>query len=36
MDLQEIGWRDKDLTDLAEDRDMRWAFVNAVMIFWVA
>ena len=31
MDLQEIGWRDRDWIDLAEDRDRWWALVNAVM-----
>ena len=31
MDLQEVGYRDMDWTDLAEDRDMWRALVNAVM-----
>jgi len=31
MDIQEVGWGDKDWTDLAQDRDRRWAPVNVVM-----
>jgi hypothetical protein len=31
MNLQEVGWRGMDWIDLAQDRDRRWAAVNAVM-----
>jgi hypothetical protein len=31
MDLQEVGWRDVDWIDLAQDRDRWWALVNTVM-----
>ena len=31
MNLQEVGWRTKDWTELAQNRDMWWAPVNAVM-----
>ena len=31
MDLQEVGWRDIDWIDLAQDRDRWWALVNVVM-----
>ena len=31
MDLRVVGWRGMELIDLAEDRDRRWAVVNAVM-----
>ena len=31
MDLQEVGWGSKDWIELAEDRDMWQALVNAVM-----
>jgi hypothetical protein len=31
MVLQEVGWRGMDWTDLAHERDMWRAFVNAVM-----
>jgi hypothetical protein len=31
MDLREIGWDDRDLIDLAQDRDQWRALVNAVM-----
>jgi hypothetical protein len=31
MDLREVGWRDMDWIDLAEERDRWWALVNAVM-----
>jgi hypothetical protein len=31
MDLKEVGWEGMDQIDLAWDRDMCWALVNAVM-----
>jgi hypothetical protein len=31
MDLQELGWRDRDWIDLAEDKDWWRALVSAVM-----
>jgi hypothetical protein len=31
MDLQEVGWWGMDWIKLAQDRDMCWALVNAVM-----
>jgi len=31
MTLQEVGWEDMDLIDLAQDRDRWRALVNAVM-----
>jgi hypothetical protein len=31
MDLQEVGWMDMDMTDLAQDRDKWQALVNVVM-----
>ena len=35
MDLQEERWRGMNWIDLAQDRDMCRALVNAVMNFWV-
>jgi hypothetical protein len=35
MDLQEVGWRDMDWIDLAQDRDKRRPLVNAAMNFRV-
>jgi hypothetical protein len=35
MHLQEAGCVDMDWIDLAQDRDMWWALVHAVMTFWV-
>jgi hypothetical protein len=35
MDLQEMGWRDMDWTDLAEDRDRWRAVVIKIMNLWV-
>jgi hypothetical protein len=29
--LREVGWGGMDWIDLAQDRDQRWALVNAVM-----
>jgi hypothetical protein len=31
MDILEVGWGGVDWIDLAQDRDRRWALVNAVM-----
>ena len=36
MDLEEVGWEGLVLIDLAEDRERRRAFVNAVMNLRVA
>jgi hypothetical protein len=35
MDLREVGWRNKDWIDLAQNRDRCWALVNTVMILRV-
>jgi hypothetical protein len=35
MDLEEVGWGDVDWIDLAQDKDMWRALVNAVMSLWV-
>jgi hypothetical protein len=34
-DLKEIGWQGVDWTDVAQDSDKWWAFVNKVMNFCV-
>jgi hypothetical protein len=31
MDIREVGWKDMNWIDLAQDRDRWWAVVNAVM-----
>jgi hypothetical protein len=31
MDFQEVGWGDMDWIEMAQDRDRRRAYVNAVM-----
>ena len=31
MDLQEVGWRDMDWIDQAQNRDGWWALVNTLM-----
>ena len=31
MVLHEVGWGDMDWIDLAQDREKRWAIVNAVI-----
>jgi hypothetical protein len=33
MDLGEVGWRDIEWIDLAQDRDRRQALVKAVLTF---
>jgi hypothetical protein len=35
MDLQEVGCSGMDWIELAQDRDMWWALVYAVMNIWV-
>jgi hypothetical protein len=35
MDLREIGWGGVEWIHLAQDRDIWWALVNAVMNLWV-
>ena len=35
LDFQEVGWWCVDWFDVAHDRDMWRALVNAVMNFWV-
>jgi len=35
MHLEEVGWAGMDWIDLAQDRDMWQALVNAVMNLWV-
>jgi hypothetical protein len=35
MDLREVGWRDIDWTDLAQDRNRWQALVNTVMTLQV-
>jgi hypothetical protein len=34
MDLRDIGWSDMDWVNLAQDRNQRRVFVNAVMNKW--
>jgi hypothetical protein len=31
MDLEEVGWGDVDLIDVAQDRDQWWPLVDTVM-----
>jgi hypothetical protein len=33
MDLHKVGWKAINWIDMAQDRDRRWAPVNAVMNF---
>jgi hypothetical protein len=35
MDLRDIGWSGMDWVSLAQDRNQRSVFVNAVMNLWV-
>jgi len=35
MDLQEVGCEGMDWINVLQDRDRRWAFLNAVMNIWV-
>jgi len=35
MDLQHVGWRNTDWTDLAKGRDRWLALLDAVMNLWV-
>jgi hypothetical protein len=35
MNLRELGWRDMDWIDLAQDRDQWSALMNTVMNFWI-
>ena len=35
MDLQEVRWGDMDWIDLAQDRNMLLAVLNAVMNLWI-
>ena len=34
-DLQEVGWRNVDWFDLAQDWNRKWSLVNKVMNLWV-
>jgi len=35
MDLQEVGWRNMNWIELAQDRDRWQALINTVMNIWV-